>query len=547
MNQCMTAYLLLATLLNSKISASMTRDRGDFLAELQAKLDELHALKNNFVESVPTPESTCRFEQQLNLIVREIARLTTEFTYNTIEPADPKSLPPHVEYDGTSYSRINRMTPETVATLFGNIKVFRVGYRSTAKDGRPTIFPLTQSLGIIHGASPALASRIGTLHASAGSNQNQVRQRLRSDNRVSWSVTKLRKFLARLAELMAPQRHHCQVERLVQLLHEAEQATGKDTGKEAAKLVVGRDGICLGIRGKSKGKGKKNNSSGKGKGKKSQGTADRQSNQGEFEVATTATVSIYDGKGKRLGTVALAYAPEPGQTEMTKQLTRLVRAVLRAWVGVMPQLCYVSDAGKCEAGYYKNVLAVMRHPVTKKRLKWQRVVDYYHASQRIWTMAESLFGKGGHGRSWARKQLKEMLRPGGLSRVLHSAAALASRQNMTEGERKEYQKAYNYLSKRLKYMRYWEYRENGLPIGSGVTEAACKTVYTQRLKLSGMRWSDATKPSKDGVGPQTVLDLRVLLISGVWDDAFLLVLRGFEVPAVRTHHPASVEEALVSP
>jgi hypothetical protein len=45
-----------------------------------------------------------------------------------------------------------------------------------------------------------------------------------------------------------------------------------------------------------------------------------------------------------------------------------------------------------------------------------------------------------------------------------------------------------------------------LPIGSGVTEAACKTIYTQRMKLSGMRW--------DKEGAQRVLNLRVVLLSG---------------------------------
>ena len=40
----------------------------------------------------------------------------------------------------------------------------------------------------------------------------------------------------------------------------------------------------------------------------------------------------------------------------------------------------------------------------------------------------------------------------------------------------------------MAYMRYDEYRRLGIPLGSGVTEAGCKTVYTQRLKLSGMRW-----------------------------------------------------------
>ncbi len=59
-------------------------------------------------------------------------------------------------------------------------------------------------------------------------------------------------------------------------------------------------------------------------------------------------------------------------------------------------------------------------------------------------------------------------------------------------------------------MDYHGYRNLHLPIGSGVTEAACKTVFTQRFKLSGMRW-------KNEVG-QAVLVLRVLLLSGIWDD-----------------------------
>ena len=74
----------------------------------------------------------------------------------------------------------------------------------------------------------------------------------------------------------------------------------------------------------------------------------------------------------------------------------------------------------------------------------------------------------------------------------------------------------------MRYLRYADYKRLGLPLGSGVTEAGCKTVYTQRLKLSGMGW----KPS----GAQTILDLRVLQLSGVWAAAYERVLgRGEEV------------------
>ena len=65
------------------------------------------------------------------------------------------------------------------------------------------------------------------------------------------------------------------------------------------------------------------------------------------------------------------------------------------------------------------------------------------------------------------------------------------------------------------------------PLGSGVTEAGCKTVYAQRLKLSGMSWGKA--------GAQTILDLRVVVLSGVWDAAYARVLAGFEQPRVRGH------------
>jgi hypothetical protein len=79
----------------------------------------------------------------------------------------------------------------------------------------------------------------------------------------------------------------------------------------------------------------------------------------------------------------------------------------------------------------------------------------------------------------------------------------------------------------MKYLRYAEYRAQGMPVGSGVTEAGCKTVYTQRLKLSGMRWK--------GPGAQVVLDLRVLLLSDVWDLTFLMTLRAAQVVKIPTN------------
>ncbi len=60
--------------------------------------------------------------------------------------------------------------------------------------------------------------------------------------------------------------------------------------------------------------------------------------------------------------------------------------------------------------------------------------------------------------------------------------------------------AREYCRKNRQRMRYAKHLSNQFPIGSGVTEAACKTLVTQRMKSSGMRWRNP-----DGQG---VLTLR---------------------------------------
>lgn len=62
-------------------------------------------------------------------------------------------------------------------------------------------------------------------------------------------------------------------------------------------------------------------------------------------------------------------------------------------------------------------------------------------------------------------------------------------------------------------MDYADYQSQKLPIGSGVTEAACKIIIKQRLGLSGMRWSIN--------GTNTLLILRTLcLTEGRWNQVW---------------------------
>ena len=72
-----------------------------------------------------------------------------------------------------------------------------------------------------------------------------------------------------------------------------------------------------------------------------------------------------------------------------------------------------------------------------------------------------------------------------------------------------------YFRRNRHRMRYADTQARHLPIGSGVVEAACKTLITQRLKRSGMQWRHS--------GGQAILTLRALVQSSRFDQAWALL------------------------
>ena len=83
------------------------------------------------------------------------------------------------------------------------------------------------------------------------------------------------------------------------------------------------------------------------------------------------------------------------------------------------------------------------------------------------------------------------------------------KQNKLESDQLEkVQKMVTYFTNQGPRMKYPHYKQNNYPIGSGVTEAACKIVIKQRFCRSGMRWKEK--------GSAAILSLRCLDLSGRW-------------------------------
>lgn len=430
-----------------------------------------------------------------------LGRCIVQWAYNDCEPQARELLPTRLQCGGVWYQRNDRKTANrNVATLFGKVTLMRFLYRAI-EERVPCIFPLELRLGLVGlergRATAALAERVGRY--AAESTQQAVLQSLLGNHGVKWSVHLLRQVTAAVAAGISEHRHAAQVAKLLGLL----EAAYASRGDRKPVLAVGRDGIFTPIR---------------------KGSCHRKGSC--YREGAVATASVLDRRGKRLGTVYLGRMPEEGQPTLSGQLTSLLGDVLRQWAGPLPRLAYVTDAGHHQTRYYKKVLRRMLDPRTGRRLRWEWVLDYYHACEYITKLAVALFGEGRDALAWAAKMRRWLKhKPKGIHRVLHSAAALRHLRGL-KGLASTFDDAYNYLSKRIAFLDYPGYRRRHLPIGSGVTEACCKTVFTQRLKQSGMSW--------DIESGQAIVDLRVVYLSRTWEATYEAYLGSKDVQTLRT-------------
>ena len=448
-----------------------------------------------FLGAGPTPTATHEFELKLQALLREMGRVIMEWTLNEIEPVTPEAAPRRVAFERQEYRRKLKSNRPALGTLFGSVKVERFLYEPLER-GESSIFPLEINLGVVaRRATPALAERVA-LHASQES-QEAVRSILKRDHGIEWSVPTLRNVMAEVSAGMAPHLHDAQLNQVLAWLERAKHSRGK----HPITLAVGRDGIFIPIR-----------------------------KEDGYKEAAVATLSVFDRRGRRLGTVYLGNMPEPYQSTLSDRLTRLLGDVLRQVKGRLPRLAYITDAGHHPTWYFNHVLKPMSDPRDlSRRLDWIWIVDFYHASQYVSQMAASLFGDTAQGKAWTRKMCKWLKhKPRGVFRLLHSAAYHHAQRRLSKRAEENYQSAHRYLLEHQAWMDYASYKAKGLPIGSGVTEAACKTVFTQRFKQSGMSWGVESG--------QTVLDLRLARLSQVWTPAYAAYLRSRATIPMATKH-----------
>ena len=140
---------------------------------------------------------------------------------------------------------------------------------------------------------------------------------------------------------------------------------------------------------------------------------------------------------------------------------------------------------------------------------WTQIVDFHHCCEHLSKLAERLFGKKSvQGKKWySRYRCALLTRIKGVDSLINSAKRYVRKMN------KPYlQKELTYFLHNKARMRYASFKQEGLPIGSGPVEAACKTIVKARLCCSGMRWTRERA--------QRVLRIRTIIRNDRWDTAW---------------------------
>jgi hypothetical protein len=167
------------------------------------------------------------------------------------------------------------------------------------------------------------------------------------------------------------------------------------------------------------------------------------------------------------------------------QLGQLIRRIACQLQLDEAEITYcVSDGALWIRGLYR-----IRLPMLKAH-----ILDYYHFRDHVVGASQVVYGQGtAESQQWRKEICGVMLEQGPeavLSRIgeLRKTVRSASKRQALEHLRK-------FITKRKDMLRYPQFVAAGYEIGSGPTEAFCKTL-TSRLKGSSRRWD---KPNADAM------------------------------------------------
>jgi hypothetical protein len=443
----------------------------DLLSSDTHAMDQLQDFLRQRREAHAPVEDLDAFEQELHrrFVAAEREALGHELARFDLDV-------PVIEVEGERYHRVLRCAT-TYTSAVGPVRVERSLYRRP--HGGHALCPLELRAGIIEGSWTPLAAKQATwvvAHLTPKEGE-ELFDLLGNMTPSKSTLDRLPKALSVHWEAQRPQ--------LEATLRQQEAIPD-----EAVAIAVSLDGVMAPMK------------DGQRQAKRQHARAKGQSPSGPagYQEVGCGTVSYYDRNGERLCTRRMARMPEGNKATLKSQLTaEVMRALIRR-----PDLrvVKVADGAPDNWSYLSETLPF-----------GDEVLDFYHAAEHLGAALGAAYGEGTPTYQERLETLSEVLRdaPEGVDTVIGALCRL----RMRYPRRQAMHKALAYFREHRHRMRYGDLRAQNLPIGSGVVEAACKTLVSQRLKRSGMRWRTA--------GGQAILTFRALCQSERFERAWPLL------------------------
>ena len=218
-----------------------------------------------------------------------------------------------------------------------------------------------------------------------------------------------------------------------------------------------------------------------------------------WREAMCGTIALFDRTGERMHTIYTSASPEYGKENFFQRFSEEIKKITAKYPKA--PIVGLADGAASNWSFLKPKAGSL-------------LIDFWHVSEYLSKAASSIFPKKEQQEEredWLESMCHKLKHNvGSATRILNELKTYSKGKKVSKKNKKTLQTAITYFTNHKEKMVYHKHVKSNMPIGSGVTEAACKTIVKQRMCKGAARWKDR--------GATTVLTLRSLHLTNTrWD------------------------------
>lgn len=214
-----------------------------------------------------------------------------------------------------------------------------------------------------------------------------------------------------------------------------------------------------------------------------------------YKETMAGTISLYNQKGERLHTIYTACSPEHGKATFDYVFSREIEEVKTRYQSAT--YVAIADGARDNWSFLQDYTTI-------------QTIDYWHVCEYLAEYSKVVHPEKKKRDEWMENSCHKLKYQLGAAQVLLKGMRTYATSHFLLDHVNPVSKAITYFENNKSKMNYATNLDLNLPIGSGVVEAACKTLVKQRFSRSGCRWKRDTVDD-------LLMSRALIMTSGRWD------------------------------